>query len=344
MNSSIWKDKMKSALRSTKELNSFFETEFPETPFPVFLPIDLAEKIKKQGAQSALGKQFLPHVKENNTDGLFDPIGDEIHSPIAGLVHRYGNRALFFPTKACPVICRYCFRKNELSENQELFKVEMDKTVSYLREHPEINEIILSGGDPLTLDDKNLFKQIATLAEVPTIKYLRFHTRFPVIIPERIDNQFLEMMKLLNQKFKVVHFVLHTNHSDELSPIILDKLKEIQRTGTKVLSQTVLLKDINNSNDSLSSLFLKLSENGVQPYYLHHPDQVKGGMHFRLSIEEGRSIYNSLRQTLPGWAIPQYVVDLPDGKGKVPAFNPESLEFKGRLIDRFGQHQDYSSP
>lgn len=334
---------MKSTLRSTKELNSFFDTEFPETPFPVFLPIDLAEKIKEQGVQSALGKQFLPHVKENNTDGLFDPIGDQAHSPVAGLVHRYGNRALYFPTKACPVICRYCFRKNELVERPDLFKSEKEKVLTYLSEHPEINEVILSGGDPLTLDDKTLFDHIAMIAEVPTVKYLRFHTRFPVIIPERIDQGFLNLLENLREKFKIVTFVLHTNHELELSEEILIRLKIIQELGIKVLSQTVLLRGINDTKNDLQKLFLTLVENGVQPYYLHHPDQVRGGMHFGLSLETGRKLYNSLREFLPGWAIPQYVVDLPEGKGKVPAFNSEKIKFEGSFIDRFGQHQDYSS-
>ncbi len=334
---------MKSALRSTKELNSFFGTEFSNTPFPIFLPLSLAERIREIGVDSPLGKQFLPNVCENSTEGLFDPIGDEKHSPVPGLVHRYGNRALYFPTKACPVICRYCFRKNELIENQELFKSDKEQIVSYLQEHPEINEIILSGGDPLTLDDKSLFEHIAMIAEVPTVKYLRFHSRFPVILPERINEEFLNLLLKLKERFNVVTFVLHTNHIQELNEDILWRMQSIQTLGVKVLSQSVLLKDINSNKEDLSELFLKLAENNIQPYYLHHPDQVRGGMHFGLSLETGRKIYNSLRDMLPGWAIPQYVVDLPEGKGKVPAFNPETLEFKGALIDRFSQHQDYSS-
>lgn len=344
MNSQNWKDQMKTALRSTRELNDFFQHEFVETPYPIFLPITLAEKIRERGIDSPLGKQFLPHAEENKTTGLFDPIGDEEKSPLPGLVHRYGNRALFFPTKACPVICRYCFRKNELTENQTLFKAEIESITNYLQEHPEINEIILSGGDPLTVDNKILFDQIAWIAEVSSVKYLRFHTRFPVILPERIDNGFIELLEKIKQRFDVVSLVIHTNHADELDPTVMNKIEMIRKMGVKLLSQTVLLKGVNDTAQSLSKLFLKLAENAVQPYYLHHPDQVKGGMHFSLPLEKGREIYNTLRDQIPGWAIPQYVVDLPNGKGKVPAFNPEKTEFSGRLIDRFGQHQDYSSP
>ena len=343
MNSLNWKDQMKSALRSTRELNDFFRHEFVETPYPIFLPLYLAEKIKEKGIESPLGKQFLPLAEENKVIGLFDPIGDEDKSPLPGLVHRYGNRALFFPTKACPVICRYCFRKNELTENQNLFKAESESIINYLLNHPEINEIILSGGDPLTLDNKVLFDQIARIAEVSSVKYLRFHTRFPVILPKRIDKDFIELLKKIKQRFKVVSMVIHTNHVHELDQTVFEKIEMLQKIGVQLLSQTVLLKDVNDSPLSLSNLFLKLAENGIRPYYLHHPDQVKGGMHFHLPLEKGRQLYNILRDLIPGWAIPQYVVDLPNGKGKVLAFNPEKTEFSGRLIDRFGQHQDYSS-
>ncbi|MCO4793629.1 MAG: KamA family radical SAM protein [Bacteriovoracaceae bacterium] len=339
-----WQDQMAKAIRSTEELSRYFDYEFEQTPFPILLPLKLAAKIKQLGITSALGKQFLPSKEETISDGHVDPIGDHEYSPINGLVHRYGNRALYFPTSACPVICRYCFRKNELVDNKELFQNQKEEIKNYLDQHQEINEIILSGGDPLSLSNKKLRQEITFIGEFPSVKFLRFHTRFPAIMPDRIDDSFLKVLSFAKEHFKVINFVVHLNHPDEIDETLLTKLKKIKSLGIEVLTQTVLLKGINDDSNVLESLFLELASNGIRPYYLHHPDQVKGGLHFGLSLERGREIYNSFRQNLPGWAIPEYVVDLPGGKGKVPVFNSEKIEYSGRLIDRFGQLQDYSSP
>jgi lysine 2,3-aminomutase len=311
-----WQDIFKNSLKTSQELELFFNQSFAKTNYPIFIPRPFAKKIKDLGLNSALARQFLPHSDENLEIGLIDPIGDHARLVKGQLIHRYQNRVLFLPTAICPIQCRYCFRKNELHHNDEIFKRELHEVVNYLNSHPEVNEVIFTGGDPLILSNEKLLEAIEIFKQTP-IKYLRFHTRTPVIIPERIDNGFLEVMDLANKHFKRVHLVIHTNHITEMDDLFSEKIKMLKKTSVELLSQTVLLKDVNDNEKDLLLLFNKLIDLEIRPYYLHHPDQVKGGMHFYLETTEGKNIYTKLRQNLPGWAIPQYVIDNPEGNGKI---------------------------
>ncbi|MBP9674155.1 MAG: KamA family radical SAM protein [Bacteriovoracaceae bacterium] len=312
-----WQDEMRSALRTPKEVSSFFNTTGPsDLSYPVFIPISFAQKIKKWGMDSALAKQFIPDAKENSSEGLIDPIGDHSRAQASQIIHRYQNRVLFLPTSICPILCRYCFRKNELSPLDPLFKNDFQKTLEYLETHKEIEEVIFSGGDPFILEDEKLSFYLKALSRIPHIKYIRFHTRTPIILPSRFTTKLLETLEEFSAHFKKIIIVIHTNHEQELDSEVEMLIKKFKNYSLELLSQSVLLKNINDDVLSLKNLFTKLDHLGVRPYYLHHPDQVRGGMHFYLPIEAGKEIYTKLRQELSGWMLPQYVIDSPEAHGK----------------------------
>ncbi len=336
-NTKNWHDDYRSALKTSAELEHFFGTSFPPTNYPIFIPLNLAKRIKEKGVHSVLGLQFLPNNLENADLGLIDPIGDQVHQKTKQLIHRYHNRALFVPTQNCPVICRYCFRKNELYADDAVFKQDLEETKKYLIDHPEIEEIIFTGGDPLMISNSKLENYLEFFKNISSIKYIRIHTRSPVTMPSRIDAELLEILKNYSQKFTRLMVMVHVNHRDELEHEEIHAIKNMAQYHIELFSQTVLLKGINDSTEALYDLFKQLINLKVTPYYLHHPDNVKGGMHFSLSLEEGRKIYQPLRDLLSGWAIPQYIVDIPGGEGKTPAYNPENFNFSGSLINKSGQ-------
>lgn len=338
-----WQEEFKSSLKTIEEFNSFFNISLSNINYNSFVPLHFAQKIKDSGPNSVLWQQFVPSaIEEKNEQGLYDPIGDTVHAKQGQLIHRYSNRALFLPTTVCPIICRYCFRKNELTYKDELFKADFEKTLSYLRSHPEIEEIIFSGGDPLILSDSKLEYYLTSFHEIG-IRYIRFHTRTPVIIPSRLDDGLISVIKKFQNKFRAITFVIHLNHSDEISSEMKEAISNFQQqTSTQLLSQSVLLKNINNDSLTLKKLFEDLHDIGIRPYYLHHPDLVKGGMHFYLDLHEGRKIFQQLKDLLPGWLLPNYILDIPGGHGKTNAFNPESIEFSGQLLDRYNQLHAYS--
>lgn len=336
-----WKDSFRTAFKDSKALESYLQVPIAQTNYPIFIPKKLAQKIKQGGVNSALWKQFVPHEDENQMHGLKDPIGDQAHFKSAQIIHRYENRVLFTPTTACPVVCRYCFRKNELYSDEKLFQAQFTETFSYLTDHPEINELILSGGDPLILSDEKLDFYLEKFANIPHLKFIRFHTRTPIVMPERMTAQLIQLLQYHQKKFSKLILVIHTNHVDEIDHEVKLMFNELKKAGIEVLSQTVLLKNVNDTENDLTKLFLELIEHNVRPYYLHHPDLAHGAMHFYLNLEAGRKIYAALRTKLPGWALPHYVIDLPEGRGKVSAFNPESFSFSGKLITKDLDLADY---
>jgi lysine 2,3-aminomutase len=268
---------------------------------------------------TAINMQFLISEDENNPNiqemGLVDPIGDEKNFVAPQLIHRYQNRALFLPTNKCPVHCRYCFRRNEFET--DIFDKGFQETIAYLNQHKEIEEIIFTGGDPFMLSNTQIQDYLDEFSRVEHIKYIRFHTRTPVTLPARMNIELLSILNEFSQRYKII-MAIHTNHIDELTEEVKEVLKSISKLPVHFISQTVLLKKVNSSSQVLSALFHELLDLGCTPYYLHHPDKVKGAMHFYLSKEEGLEIYTELRQLLPGWALPQYIIDDPSGAGKEP--------------------------
>lgn len=338
---SSWKESMKKALKTKEDFERFFEISLPDISYPALLPLPFAQKLKRLGKDSPLWKQFIPDQEEDNPEiqgsGILDPIGDESNHKGDQLVHRYRNRALFLPTKSCAGTCRFCFRKNNIKDSSKIFDANFLGTIDYLKKHLEIEEIIFSGGDPFMLSTDRLSYYLDQFHQQTLIRFIRFHSRIPVFMPERFDRELLRLLTETKRKFPVVNLVMHINHPDELDREVFDTIQKIKETGVEILAQTVLLKGINDNVDTLKELINKLVLAGVRPYYLHHPDRVKGGMHFYLDLSTGRKLYAKLRNLVPGWAIPQYILDVPGGKGKIQAFNPENFESSGRFLTKEGK-------
>jgi len=240
-----------------------------------------------------------------------DPIGDKAFSPTPILVHRYPDRALLFPTYRCPMFCRYCFRKDTLNSEQVRLHSELPSALGYLDEHPEIEEVILSGGDPLMLSNERLGELLAALDERG--RRVRLHSRFPVTLPQRIDEQLVARLASVQR----LNFVTHFNHPRELSEPAREALTLMRRAGLQLYNQSVLLGGVNDRVETLSELFTSLLDLGVSPHYLHHPDLTEGTQHLRVSLRRGLELTRALRGRLTGLAIPRYVIDIPHGGGKV---------------------------
>lgn len=266
----------------------------------------------------AVARQYLPDEREDIIlpEENADPIGDTRHSPVKGLVHRYPDRVLLKITDTCAVYCRFCFRKEMVGKGEGVLSpFEIGYALNYIRQNQGIREVILSGGDPLTLSNRRLGDLLTALHSIDHLDIIRFHTRAPLVTPERVDE---ELVTLLAAQEKAVYVVVHVNHAQEINESVRGAFKRLSQSGAVLLSQTVLLKDINDSAETLEALFRMLLANRVKPYYLHHPDLAPGTSHFRVSIKRGQDIMKQLRGRISGLAYPTYVLDIPGGYGKVP--------------------------
>ena len=288
-----------------------------DRPFPLQIPRRLAEKIPKNTLDDPIARQFLPLKEENSVDPNFtlNPNQEAPPSGCSKLLHKYEGRVLLVTTGACTMHCRFCFRQNF---PYTTYSAPLDNELAYIQNDPSIHEVILSGGDPLSLSDTYLTSLLEKLSAIAHVKLIRFHTRFPVGIPERITESFLRMLESCP---KQVIFVIHTNHSQELDQDVLFALKKIQKTGTSVLSQTVLLAKVNDHMETLKELFLLLATNGIIPYYLHQLDPVSGGMHYEVDSQKGLQLIESLRKKIPGYALPTYVREVPFAPSKLPVID-----------------------
>lgn len=285
----------------------------------------------------AVGKQYMPDERETiivpEEDG--DPIGDDAHSPVKGIVHRYPDRVLLKITDTCSVYCRFCFRKEMVGQGDGVLSPEEVKTaLGYVQGNPDIREVILTGGDPLTLSNRRMADLFAQLESIPHLDIIRIHTRGPIVRPERVDDGLLELFASVQ---KALYVVLHVNHAQEIDATVRSALRKLSYSGAVLLSQSVLLKGVNDNADVLEQLFRTLLANRVKPYYLHHPDLAPGTGHFRVSIKEGQDIMKALRGKVTGLAYPTYVLDLPGGYGKMP-LTPNYLE---SLTDGTYRVEDY---
>ena len=261
-------------------------------------------------------RQALPDVAElvESAGELRDPIGDSVHAAAPQLVHRYRDRVLFFPTFLCPMYCRYCFRKVALNEAPVRLDDVLSGAVAYVAAHPEVREVILSGGDPLLLSDDRLDRVLGAFGALPNVERLRIHSRVPVTRPSRGDAGLVATLARHRPLFVVTHF----NHPRELTPVAEAGVRALVDAGITVLNQAVLLRGVNADAETLAALFGGLLRWQVRPYYLHHLDMTVGTQHFRVSLRDGLSLVRSLRGRLSGLAWPTYVLDIPGGGGKVP--------------------------
>ena len=284
-------------------------------------------------AADPLVRQFLPDPRELRAlpYELTDPIGDRPHSPVPGIVHRYPDRVLLKVAHACPVYCRFCFRREMVgSHGEPLRSDELSAAIDYLRSHTAVWEVILTGGDPLVLSPRRLADVLDRLATIEHVRILRIHTRVPVVDPHTIDRALTRALS----RTTPVYVAVHVNHPDEITDAFVDALARLEHAGVVLLSQTVLLKGVNDDASILEQLFRRLVTLRVRPYYLHHPDLAPGTSHFRISLEEGQTIIDELRQRVSGLCLPTYVLDIPGGFGKVPvdADHIGSRTPEGRLV------------
>ena len=264
-----------------------------------------------------IARQYVPSAAELATtlDERADPIGDLTHSPVEGIVHRYPDRVLLKAVHVFPVYCRFCFRREMVGPQGlgTLTSAELDAAVGYIAEHAEIWEVILTGGDPLVLSPRRLRDLMERLASIDHVKVVRFHTRVPVVEPERIDAAMVEALKASG---KTTYLAVHANHPRELTGAARDAFDRLIDGGVMLISQTVLLKGVNDNVETLAALMRGFVENRIRPYYLHHPDLAPGTSHFRVSIEEGQALVAALRGRISGLCQPTYVLDIPGGYGK----------------------------
>ncbi len=282
----------------------------------------------------AVARQYVPQMQELQIlpEETPDPIGDEAHTPVRGIVHRYPDRLLLKLANVCAVYCRYCFRREKVGPGaQVLNPAERQEALDYIRNNENIWEVILSGGDPLVLAPRQLKETLDELCAIPHVQVIRLHTRIPAADPARITD---DLCAVLNRE-KAVYVAIHINHAQEITPEVEGAFKRLHKAGCVLLSQSVLLKGVNDNADALEELFRKLTALRVKPYYLHHPDLAPGTGHFRVSLQKGRSIMQQLLCRLSGIARPHYMIDIPGGHGKIPvnADYVTELEDGGAMLE-----------
>ena len=279
----------------------------------------VAELIDAGDPSDPIARQFLPDVREldRTPEERSDPIGDIAKSPVKGIVHRYPDRVLLKIVGVCPVYCRFCFRREMIGPAAEanLSAEEIDAALAYIRAHPEVWEVILTGGDPFVLSPRRIADITQALDGIAHVKVVRWHTRVPVVAPERVT---ADLVAALRGSQKTVYVALHANHPRELTAAACAAIARLVDAGIPVVSQTVLLRGVNDDADTLETLMRAFVEARVKPYYLHHADLAPGTAHFRATLAEGQALMHALRQRLSGLAMPTYVLDIPGGHGKVP--------------------------
>jgi lysine 2,3-aminomutase len=292
-----------------KDADEFFD--FAVTPYYLSL-------VDKKNPNCPIRRQIVPASGEltKQPNEVADPLAEETHMPVKGVTHRYPDRALWYLSHMCAVFCRFCTRKRKVGESSSTPRNEdWEKALEYFQSHKEIKEVILSGGDPLSLSDNQLDYLLGSLKEITHINQVRIHTRYPVTLPYRITD---ELVNVFHSHFPL-YLVTHFNHANELTrdaEVAIHRL--IQKGNVVLLNQSVLLKGVNDTTEALRDLNYKLVNFGIKPYYLHQCDDVFGSSHFKVEISKGQELIKSLRGYMSGITIPNYVVDLTGGGGKVP--------------------------
>lgn len=271
-----------------------------------------------------LRRQIIPDEAENRIapDELGDPVGEEKHSPVPGLVHRYPDRVLLLVTDRCASYCRFCTRSRLVSgAGESRFLPQIEDAISYIAAHPEIRDVLISGGDPLLLADEKIDALLGRLRVIPHVEFVRIGTRMPVFLPQRITPELCEILK----KHGPVWMSVHVNHPNEISRETAQALERLAFAGVVLGSQSVLLRGVNDDAATLRSLVHRLLQVRVRPYYLYACDLILGSAHWRVPVGKGLEIIRSLRGWTSGYAVPQFVIDAPGGGGKIP-LNPDYVE------------------
>ena len=292
-----------------------------------------------------IARQFLPSLAELNNlpQELADPIGDAIHSPVSGIVHRHAGRVLFKIVSACPVYCRFCFRRETVGPGRDsaLSPADFEAALAYIAAHREIREVILTGGDPFILSARRIAEVSARLGAIAHVKIVRWHTRVPVTDPDRVSDA---LVAALHGAGATHWIAIHANHAREFGDDARRAIARLADGGIPLVSQSVLLKGVNDDAETLAALMRAFADNRIKPYYLHHPDLAPGTSHFRNTIPEGLALMQELRLRLSGLEMPTYMLDIPGGYGKVPleSGHLEISESGIRLRDLNGRWHAYA--
>ncbi|HEY4234088.1 MAG TPA: EF-P beta-lysylation protein EpmB [Lacipirellulaceae bacterium] len=319
-----WQEAMKDAVRDPEELCRLLElpadlataARKSAHEFPLFVPRGFLARMRAGDFDDPLLRQVLPLAQElDDVPGFVaDPVDDAAATRLPGLLQKYQGRALLVTTGACAVHCRYCFRRHfpyaEAPRSIETWQPAIDEIAA----DASLHEVILSGGDPLTIVDAVLDELVDELAAIPHLRRLRIHTRLPIMIPERVTDQ---LLKILRGSRLTSIVVVHANHANELDASVGQSLAQFSDAGIVLLNQAVLLRGVNDSLEAQAALCERLADLRVMPYYLHQLDRVAGAAHFEVPIEHGRQIMKQLRARLPGYAVPKYVREAPGALSKV---------------------------
>lgn len=324
-----WSARLKDAVRDPLELCRQLEINPDDLPgglaglkaghqlFKTLVPQPFIDLMQKGNPQDPLLLQVLPLGAESLTKAGFvtDPLQEQNYNPLPGLIHKYKSRVLLTTSGACAINCRYCFRRHFPYADNSLSANRMPAILNYLQQHPSVNEVIFSGGDPLATPDSRLAAQVQQLETLPQLSRLRLHTRLPVVIPSRINSEFLSWVT--NTRLKVI-MVLHINHPQEIGKELIQAVKRLTNANILLYNQNVLLHNINNQASILAELSETLFTHGVMPYYLHTFDPVAGAAHFSVDDQQARQIYTELLTLLPGFLVPKLVREYPDKPAKTP--------------------------
>ncbi|MBW7962980.1 lysine-2,3-aminomutase-like protein [Bradyrhizobium sp. BR 10261] len=307
--------------------------------YPVALTEAMAGLIDRDRPEDPIARQFVPTMLELDARSHeeVDPIGDDSHSPVRGVVHRHPDRILLKATGVCPVYCRFCFRKEMVGPQakREMTAIDLQRAAEYVAGHPAIREVIVTGGDPFVLSAERIRSITETFSAIPHVRILRWHTRVPLVAPSKVTDAFVGA---LATDRCAIFVAIHANHAREFTDEGRAAIRRLRQIGVSLLGQTVLLQGVNDNIRSLSELMMAFVEAGVKPYYLHHPDLARGTGHFRVSLKKGVALMDELRRSVTGLALPTYVLDLPGGIFKVPLPGACSFGEDGtvELKDPFG--------
>jgi EF-P beta-lysylation protein EpmB len=314
--SSTWKSQMKAAIRDVETLWERLELPMESVPradaarlFPVFVPLPFLARMKPGDPNDPLLRQVLPFPDEDKSPEHFsqDPLGEAEATLQPGLLQKYAGRVLLVTTGACAVHCRYCFRRHFPYDAAPGSLVQWQPAIEEIADDPSIEEVILSGGDPLTSVDEQLAGLIGQLQQIPHLKRLRVHTRLPIMIPQRVTSRLVEILS--GSRLQAI-VVIHANHANEMDDSVDDAIKKLWSAGVTLLNQTVLLRGINDNANALIQLSRRLLDSRVMPYYLHQLDPVVGAAHFEVPKQRGVELIEAMRAELPGYAVPRYVKEL----------------------------------
>lgn len=285
--------------------------------FPLRVTRAYAARMQKGNAGDPLLLQVLPHHQETLAWSGFsdDPVGESRANPVKGLLHKYHGRVLLIATQSCAINCRYCFRRHFPYADNRAGRKQWQDALQYIEADNTIEEVILSGGDPMATSNTYLSWLVESVAAISHVKRIRFHTRLPLVLPDRIDRPLQQLLESLSQQ---VIIVIHANHPREFDDSVDQACRRLRESGAQLLNQSVLLQGINDTTEVLAELSERLLAAGVLPYYLHLLDKVSGAGHFATSLEHARTLIAELQARLPGYLVPRLVCEEPDKPGKVP--------------------------